>query len=343
MYSNTELRSAVKAGVISNEAANAFRSYVSELHNSPAIDQEHVRLVTGFNDIFVTIAILFVLGALTAIGLSAAPNSFGLPLAGLLVSISAWGLAEFFTRKRRMALPSIVLALAFVGGTFLALCIFNRYDGDIVSGLAIAVCSAGAAVAHWRRFRVPITMAAGVAAMAFAFLLPVLLLLLPFFPNDRATRTIVGLLIIGLGIFAFAMRWDLSDPTRETRRSDVAFWLHLLAAPIIAHPLFKWLGVSLNSNMSTGTAVGVVLIYFLFALVSLAIDRRALLASALAYVLFAMAMLFRKAGVLQFEASFTALIVGSALLLLSAFWTDWRKTLLNLLPKALLRYLPPAG
>ena len=38
--------------------------------------------------------------------------------AGLLVAVAAWPLAEFFTRKRRMALPSIILLLAFVGGVF---------------------------------------------------------------------------------------------------------------------------------------------------------------------------------------------------------------------------------
>ena len=37
---------------------------------------------------------------------------------GLFVAATAWGLAEFFTRKRRMALPSIILLLAFVGGVF---------------------------------------------------------------------------------------------------------------------------------------------------------------------------------------------------------------------------------
>ena len=35
---------------------------------------------------------------------------------------------------------------------------------------------------------------------------------------------------LGVGVFLFAMRWDSSDPARQTRRSDVAFWLHLLAA-----------------------------------------------------------------------------------------------------------------
>src|SRR3546814_17618094 len=38
-----------------------------------------------------------------------------------LVAAVSWGLAEYFTRKRRMALPSILLLLTFVGGVFLAI------------------------------------------------------------------------------------------------------------------------------------------------------------------------------------------------------------------------------
>ena len=51
-------------------------------------------------------------------------------------------------------------------------------------------------------------------------------------------------LIAGLGVFTLAMWWDRSDRVRQTRRSDVAFWLHLLAAPMIAHPVFHLLGVT---------------------------------------------------------------------------------------------------
>ena len=45
------------------------------------------------------------------------------------------------------------------------------------------------------------------------------------------------LLLCGLAVFALAMRFDLSDPKRQTRRTDIAFWLHMLAAPLIVHPL----------------------------------------------------------------------------------------------------------
>ena len=43
------------------------------------------------------------------------------------------------------------------------------------------------------------------------------------------------LIPIGLAIFATAMKFDMSDRNRVTQRTDIAFWLHLLAAPLIVH------------------------------------------------------------------------------------------------------------
>src|SRR3546814_10675439 len=76
---------------------------------------------------------------------------------------------------------------------------------------------------------------------------------------------------------------DRSDRACQTRRSDVAFWLHLLAAPMISLPFFFLRGVTEGENITSGAAVMVVGIYIVFGLVALAIDRRALLVSALAY------------------------------------------------------------
>src|SRR4051795_6371283 len=119
MYSDSDLAAAVATGAISPEAAAALRNYVADRSASPAVDEEQFRLITGFNDIFVSIAAAILLASLAWIG-----SDFGLrvggdgpsPISGLLVAGAAWGLAEFFTRKRRMALPSILLLLAFVGG-----------------------------------------------------------------------------------------------------------------------------------------------------------------------------------------------------------------------------------
>ena len=170
----------------------------------------------------------------------------------------------------------------------------------------------------------PITVAAGAAAVAGLFLAIVLGIVQPA-NAQTATNLILGfVLLLGIGVFLFAMWWDASDRARVTRRSDVAFWLHLLAAPMIAHPIFTLMGLN-NGVVGTGEALVVVGLYVLFGLTALAIDRRALLVSALAYVLFALTELFKRFGAVELNVALTALVIGSALLLLSAYWHQARR------------------
>jgi hypothetical protein len=146
-------------------------------------------------------------------------------------------------------------------------------------------------------------------------------------------------LVAGVVVFLFAMWWDSSDPRRETRRSDVAFWLHLLAAPLIVHPIFTLLGLN-DGNANPGEAMVVLIVYVLLGLAALAIDRRALLVSALAYVLWAISDLFEEAGAVELNLALTALVIGSALLLLSAFWNNARRAIVRPLPPGLQAKLP---
>src|SRR3546814_9912926 len=187
---------------------------------------------------------------------------------------------------------------------------------------------------------VPITVAAVTAALAATAV--ALILSLTGVPRDSQTLVMALVLVAGLGVFALAMWWDRSDRVRQTRRSDVAFWLHLLAAPMIAHPIFFLLGVTQGDDISSGAAAMVVGIYVLFGLIALAIDRRALLVSALAYVLFALTPLFRPFGAVELHAPLTAFVIGSALLLLSAFWQNARAVWVGMLPETLAAQLPAA-
>lgn len=135
------------------------------------------------------------------------------------------------------------------------------------------------------------------------------------------------------------MRWDSSDPSRITRRSDVAFWLHLLAAPMIVHPVFTLLGLN-DGNATVGEGLVVIAIYVALGIAALAIDRRALLVSALAYVLYALNNLFETFGAVSLNIALTALVIGSALLLLSAFWHQARAAVVTRLPGSLRGHLP---
>ncbi len=352
MYSDDDLQSAVSSGALSAEAADALRAHVAARHQMPLGDEEHFRLITGFNDIFVTIAVAMILVAMAGIGQVFTPNLDGPPpFSGLLIAGASWTMAEFFTRKRRMALPSIVLLLAFVGGVMETLVGFTvmalgtddpneRLVAVLIAGSALL--TAGAAWLHWRRFMVPITVAAGSAAVAATV---VALILAAIGPESVDPETLLMPLIFaaGIAIFVFAMRWDMSDRARTTRRSDVAFWLHLLAAPMIAHPLFNWLGITRGDTVGMSGVIGVLLVYVALGLVALAIDRRALLVSALAYVLAAMTWLFDRFGAVELNIALTALVIGSALLTLSAFWTPIRRSVVAMLPGNLQARLPVAG
>jgi len=211
MYSEAELESAVAAGTLTREAADALRSHVTGLRNSPLADEEQFRLVTGFNDFFVTIA-----GILVLVGAGWFGGAIAVSLGGALVAAAAWGMAEFFTRVRRMALPSIVFFIAFVGGvyfTFLGLYPDRVGSFEWLSGITsrgflsyqagATAITIGACWLHWKRFMVPITIATGVAAIAQLAFTIVAFVFIPMSPN----WTLALLLLAGLTIFTYAMHW----------------------------------------------------------------------------------------------------------------------------------------
>lgn len=363
MYSESDLASAVEAGALSPAAANALRNYVAERRSTPAVDEEHFKLLTGFNDIFVAIAAALILVAAGRIGayvgellIGAGPeprviggNMIG---GGFAVAATSWMLAEYFTAKRRMALPSILLLFGFVGGVAAGLSgIFaanipwieeqmhlasDLQKQQLGAGIAavVGLLTAAATFIHWKRFMVPITVAAG-ALVVVGMLVAIVLALVPL-ARDWVNEM---LLVAGVAMFFFAMRWDMTDLERRTRRSDVAFWLHLAAAPLIAHPVFHMLGV-FDGEVTGPVAAVVIALYVAFAFVALAVDRRALLVSSLIYVLWAMYALFQATGAVELAAALTALVIGSALLLLSAFWQPVRRTVVGLLG-GLEERLPP--
>lgn len=332
MYSDDDLDAATKTGILTPETASAFRAFVAGRQSAHEADEESVRLVTSFNDIFVTIAAVLLLSALGWLAGKVSPVT-----GGAAVAAAAWAFAEYFTRRRRMALPSLALLLAFVYGVFSAGLGVVGVEDFARGGYGVAASAALAALAtwgHWRRFMVPVTIAAGAVSAAGA-LLALGLALVPALRDAFLPLVFVT----GLGLFALALWWDAGDLARKTRRSDVAFWLHLAAAPMIVHPVFSALGAD---GATIAGAAGAVAVYLVLAVVALAVDRRALLVSALAYVLYAATTLFEAAGSSAEAFALTALVVGSLLLSLSAFWHHARRLVLAPLPAPLRQRLPSA-
>ncbi|HPU15527.1 MAG TPA: hypothetical protein PK808_05550 [Polymorphobacter sp.] len=343
MLEERDLDAAVTAGVLDGATRDALVKFARD-HRRGEVgpDEEQFRLLTGFNDIFVTIAVGLLL---TAVAMLAGAMS---PVAGAAgVAAVSWGLAEYFTRIKRMALPSIALLLSFVGGVF-ATCVLVATGGAALAvgpdralppGVIVAaIVTVGAAWLHWQRFMVPITVAAGAAALTILAVASVTIL-----TQGAAGAVLLTTALCGIAVFALAMWFDTRDRARVTRRTDVAFWLHLLAAPLIVHPVFQLTGLTGGGTPTSGAALTVILVYLALTALALAIDRRALLVSALAYVIYAIQALVSSGGTPGEGVGLTTLVLGLFLVLLSAAWRPIRRRVLELLPHGLTTKLPAAA
>lgn len=354
MISDRALEVAVERSVISPDQAERLRAVQAEIAGEAAaaepVDDESLRFVTGFADIFVTIGIALFLGALAYImdaGAGSTPMFAG-------IAACAWLLAEFFTGRRRMALPSIVLLLVFVAAIFVVtLQLFTAFlptarslperfwfipTPNAAALVLAAIVTTAMAAMHYVRFHVPITIAAGAAALCL-LALGLVAIVNPVI--DQTTVDIV-LLLCGLAVFALAMRFDMSDPERMTRRTDIAFWLHLLAAPLIVHPLIRGFLHGTDLRLTTSAALGILWVFLALGIVAVVIDRRAILVSGLIYAGIAFGTLIKTLGFSSSDLLLPTVLLalGAFILLLSAGWRPLRRALLRRLPRGLAARLP---
>jgi hypothetical protein len=349
MIASEILTKGIERGIITAEQAERLRALADvreplELPASP--DDERLRFISGFSDIFVVIGLAMFLGA-TGYFASQVSGKAGM---WIVLAVEAWLLAEFFTRLRRMALPSIVLLMVFAAAAFMGA--GHMFGADLIQsprylylpGLDLEQPTALAAAAfltvlltavHYWRFRVPITVAAGCAALAGT----VVGLVYGLAPGLSPAAHNALILACGIAIFALAMRFDSADPERLTRRTDIAFWLHLLAAPLIVHSLIGGTA-NVGSILTPASAVAIMLVFLALSLVAILIDRRAMLVSGLSYAGFAFWTLIRQAGLSNMTTPLTILTLGAFVLLLSAGWRPLRTGILNMVPSTLARRLP---
>lgn len=361
MMANDILTTGVERGIITAEQAERLRALEGsreplEFVASP--DDEQLRFLSGFSDIFVTIGLALFLGATGYLSWKFS-GSVGM---WIVIAVAAWLLAEFFTRVRRMALPSIVLLIVFAYAVFMAVSYLLgagilqqlphvyvagsrpsvigtmlNLDLDRISALgAAAFMTALLTALHYVRFRVPITIAAGCAALTGT----VVAVAFGLMPELSPPATSVVIFVCGVAIFALAMRFDVSDRERLTRRTDIAFWLHLLAAPLIVHSLIRGIIGADTGKLAPQSAVVIMLVFLALSFVAVLIDRRAMLVSGLTYAGIAFWTLIRQAGLSDMTTPFTILALGSFVLLLSAGWRPLRTAILNILPAALTHRLP---
>ena len=196
------------------------------------------------------------------------------------------------------------------------------------------------AYAYYRSFRLPFAGGlTGVALVALA--LSVLLIVDPY------TLVVYNPLInlaAGLSLFFAGLFFDMRDPERQTRLSGNGFWLHFFAAPTLLQAVIfiatigwkiefteefgqRWIATmgGEGAAYAAGVTLGVIAV---FAIVSLLINRRALIVAGLITTGISIAVLFNQLnldGVLV--VTVTLLALGATVVLLGAAWTPARAIL----------------
>ena len=344
---DADLAVAVAQGIITDAQATALRALIAQRANVDAAarrDDERFRFMRGFNDFFFASGVLlFGVGATLFAGTAAIANA--------VAAAVMWALAELLVARLRLVLPGLLLVAFFTYFVALALPLWSwagvpfwtDSPGPVTMfgmGNAMVGCGRGllialAGVAFFARFRFPFALLAVAGGPVWA----VMAAATSYLP---AVDAYAVLLLCGVLVFAAAMAFDATDRERTTRRSDCAFWLHLLAAPLIVHSLIR-LTVGNAFNAMTGQTAGIIVgIVVALAIIAVVIDRRALLVSTLTYLGIAVAYTLKAASVDQNKVFFaTLLVLGAMVLALGVGWLRLRRGLMTLVPSRLALWLPP--
>jgi len=340
-----QITKALEAGIISEAQANTMRAKAgvaeSDLSHLGAQigNEDEMRFLRSFSDVFIAIGV-----GIFGFGLSVVAGLFGGGTSFLFAAAVMWLMAEYFGRKRRAHLPTLMTALAFL--------IFVQRGAAAVLGdmglggdISTALITLGAMLLFYFRIRLPFC----IALIALAGLYLAGAVVNSIAPEFLKSQLGIGLLLSGLVIFGVALLYDMNDKHRTTRFADNAFWLHFLAAPLIIHGLALKL-VSLQKDvllgfvpivsLGRGDAAIIMVIVAIITLIGLAINRRALIVSSLGYAAFAMGYLFEGTGMgFGTVVAVTFLLLGAAVIFLGAGWHTARNGLLKILPK--LPIFPP--
>lgn len=349
-----DIDAAVDAGIIDADQAKGLKTFLADRAwvgtdstkpeaeiTETAPDAEEIRFARGLHDIFLTIGVFLLLSGITmSIGLV---QPFLAPIAS---AVAAWLLAEHFTARQKLVLPSIALAISFVFSTAqTAGLTFAAGSGASTGWADVAVPAAAAAllasIAFFVRFRLP--FATGLIAASATFL--AVAVTAEGLDTDIESLLTLVLLAGGLAALVAALIFDLSDPERRTLRSDNAFWLHLVAGPLIVHSVIQLITGSDAFDIDIATAISIIAVVSILALAALIIDRRAMLVAGLIYLGVAIGRLITSA---DFEAgtvlAITMLLLGTSVVLLGVGWQRVRRTIIQaVIPDGLARRLPPTA
>ncbi|TAG13268.1 MAG: hypothetical protein EAZ40_14915 [Rhodobacterales bacterium] len=332
-----DLRAAVAAGVLTEAQAASVTTLANDRAGKRAAmpaEDEPFEFFKGFSEIFISIGLVILLTGATAL-LTVFGGFALLTLVPLATAAIAWWWAGYFTLKRRMTLPSMVLASAFgTGIVVFAFTVLARAEmgerGIAIAGFSL---SAIAMVLWYRHFRLPFSaFLAGAAVLGVVYSVTASAANLApiatgnyrlLFDLAESPAFATATLLFGIGAFLTGMWFDVRDPHRLGRYAATAFWCHLLAAPALVNTV----AVTLLNGGGTGLLAIALLLITLLALV---IDRRSFLTAAIVYIAIVIAWLMDDNSGTAWI--FTLLFLGAFITAIGTWWVQLRALVMRILP-----------
>ena len=316
-----KLEAASEQGIITKDQVESLLDFIDNEDEVSSDDnsEEQLRFVRSFGDIFITLGIIFVAVAGSRIDIN--------PYLNIIPIIILIGTTEWLVRVRRLALPGIALLVAtlYFASQLIS---FSESWHDLPN----LIFYTALAWLFYMRYKMPFAL----MPVAAGLIGTVSMLIGMDIFDYQYTFSIYGLLV-----FFTAMWFDSRDTARRNRLSDSAFWLHLLAAPLVVHGVMVNL---LTSNDSLLSAEVLIIAFFVtFFLVALYVDRRALLVSSLSYAIYAVISLSK-----VYEANvenitlMLFMVFGVFVVLFGAYWYRVRSFIFSKTSRMRLSsYVPP--
>lgn len=343
-FEPADLRAAVAAGILSEAQAASVTALANDRAGKRAAmpaEDEPFEFFRGFSEIFVSIGLIILL---TGIALMLGVFG-GFAMLSLLPLISAgicWWWAGYFTLRRRMNLPSMVLASGFGGGIYLsAITILGQADLPLRTAVVGSFVLAAVGMAVWyRRFRLPFSaFVLGLFALGAIYTMTASIDALGGFVSGNrngldglfdlreSPQFAFATLGFGIACFVAGMWFDTRDPYRLGRHAATAFWLHLLAAPALVNTVALTL---YNTGGTTGIGLLVVALAIITVL-ALVIDRRSFLTAAIAYIALVIGWIVGDSG--DFGTwTFILIALGAIITGIGTWWVPLRAAVMRILP-----------
>ena len=197
-----QIAEALEAGIISESQAKAMRAKagISDTNIAQIGNEDEMRFLRSFSDVFISIGV-----GIFAFGLSIFAGLIGGGKAFLLAAVVMWIMAEYFGRKKRAHLPTLITALAFL--------IFTQRGVHVVlddmglgGNIVTALITLGAMLLFYLRIRLPFC----IALIALAGLYLAAALVNRIAPDFLTAQFGLGLFLSGIVIFSIALVYDLS-------------------------------------------------------------------------------------------------------------------------------------